>query len=431
MNNERLTKLAAWAHTQAVDVIFPFWTSDYIVDKENGGFFGRVTLEMERLNDEPRGLTLTGRMLYAFSPAYRVLKNPLYLEKAEYTYNELMHRFYDPEFGGAYTTVTETGEVLNDNKPNYCEAFLIMGCSAYYRASGCEEALRVARECAAHMENEAKWGPSRYYNNMTRDWKKAEGMGFGGKKPKDGEEAPKRPAFFFPEGSVMFPHHLCQAYVQLYRAAGDENILQALREMAEYVVSDLYDETYHCFKTIVGPDGERVGTRQSFGHDCEISYLAMKVADIVGDETLKANMKRVVTSVLERVLEADFDPWHSLYNGGDLVSGEREKSHIWWAQAEAVTAMLLGYQLTGEDRFLDACEKQVDFLDKYFVNREHGDWYNNIVVDEDGWKVVDGMHGFDKLNGGKCPFHNSQMCFEIMERTQKMLCPEAKPEVLT
>ena len=69
---ERLKRLGAWAERDVRDVILPFWTSDFIVDPENGGFYGRVTLDMKIDNTEPRGLTLTGRMLYAFSTAYRV-----------------------------------------------------------------------------------------------------------------------------------------------------------------------------------------------------------------------------------------------------------------------------------------------------------------------------------------------------------------------
>lgn len=412
--NERLLRLRNWAEDNVRNCIFPFWTSDFIVDHENGGFYGRVTLDMQRLNDEPRGLTLTGRMLYAFSTAYRNLGDPIYKEKAEYTKNELVSRFYDKEFGGAYTTVTAEGEILTTDKPNYCEAFFIMGLAAYARATGDDDALRLAMETFELMETKCKFAPGCYYGNMTRDWQKSDGMGFGrGKGPK------------MPEGIIMFPHHLCQAYVQLYKATGDERVLQALKDMITFVGDRLYDPVLHNLKSIIDKDGNRVpggfGSHQSFGHDCEISYLVMKVADMVGDEALTAKLKAIITDVLYNVAKNDFDPYDSMYNGCNLETGEKDPSHIWWAQAEAVTAMLCGFELTGDELFLDRCEKQVDYIDKYFVNREHGDWYNNILVDETGCHIVNGMHGLDKLNGGKCPFHNSQMCFEVMVRCDRML----------
>lgn len=410
MDNKRLERLGNWARDNAVHCIFPFWTSDYITDKENGGFYGRVTLDMQLDNTEPRSLVLAGRMTYAFSEAYRVFGDELYLRKAKYAFEDMVSRFYDAQFGGAFVSATASGEVLGDNKPNYCEAFFLMGCAAYYRASGDERGKRLAEETFELMEKHVRFAPGRYHANMSRDWKPAEGMGFG---------KGKGPAF--PEGAVMFPHHLCQAYVQLYRATGSGEVRSALKEMAELVADELYDPQYRNLKTIIGKNGERIGSHQSFGHDCEISYLAITVAKLTGDEALLARIKTIMTDVLENVLEHDFDPYGSLYNGGDLNSDERDPVHVWWAQAEAVTAMLQGYELTGDGRFLDACERQVDFIEKYFVNREHGDWYSNILADSEGGHIVDGMHGFDKLNGGKCPFHNSQMCFEVMERTQRLM----------
>ena len=198
-------------------------------------------------------------------------------------------------------------------------------------------------------------------------------------------------------------------------------MLASLRELAMFLIGPAFDEEHSCFTTFVGADGKRVGTRQSLGHDCEISYLAMDVAELVGDSEITARMKEICTIVLNRVLEIGFDNWHSLYNSYDIATGAKEKSHVWWAQAEAANAMIFGYRLTGDERFLDACEKQVDYIDKYFVNREHGDWYSNIVVDEEGWRIVDGSHGFDKLNAGKCPFHNSHMCFDIIRRVDEFL----------
>lgn len=395
----------------------PFWTSDYIIDHENGGYYGRVTLDMKIDNKEPRGLTLAGRMVYAFSTAYRTLGGQIYLDRATYAFKDLTTRFYDQKFGGAFTSVSAAGDVFADDKPTYCEAFLLMACAAYYYAAGDAEALRIAGETFRLMETKVKTAPGCYRANMTRSWESGEGTGFGPAKGKA--------AFSIPEGAVMFSHHLCQAYVQLYKATGDAAVGQALSEMVKYISEVLYDNEYHCFKTIVASDGSRIGTRQSFGHDCEISYLALTAALLVDDKALTAKVSGVCTDVITHVLKNDFDSYGSLYNGGDLVTGEREPSHIWWAQAESVTAMLCGYELTGNVRFLDACERQVNYIDRYFVNREHGDWYSNIIVDETGRHIVDGMHGFDKLNGGKCPFHNSQMCFEIMERTARLLSKEA------
>ena len=411
MYEERLEKLRAWAKDQLTSVILPWWCSDYIMDHEHGGFYGVVTIDMERNNSEPRGLTLTGRMLWVFSAAYRRLRGQIYADRAKYTFEELKSRFYDPEFGGAFTTVSETGEVLTTDKPNYCEAFFIMGLAEYYHAFGDEEALRMAMDAFRLMEEKARTAPGLYAGNMTRDWQKSEGFGFGRK----GMRSP------VPDDAVMFAHHLFQAYLRLYQATGNADVLAALRGMAEVLIDRLYDPENRNFMTIITSDGKRIGTNQSFGHDCEISYLLLNVVRLFDDEVLIKRTEDILKELLYEVLEHDFDPYGALYNGGDLTSAERSPVHVWWAEAEGVSAMLCGYELTGDECFLTACEKQAAIIDKYFVNREHGDWYNNVRIDENGGEVVDGMHGFDKLNTGKCPFHNSQMCLETIARCEKLL----------
>jgi cellobiose epimerase len=408
-NQQRLLDLQQRAKDNAVNCIFPFWTSEYIMDHANGGFYGRVTLEMQRDNSEPRSLVLTGRMVYAFAGAYRQFGDPLYLVRAKYTFEYLLGHFYDKTFGGAYNQVDAAGQIVDDDKPLYSEAFLVMACAAYYHATGDPEALRVAMETFNIFETRCKKGPANYAGSCARDWTPSQKSPFG--------------RMLFPADAIMFNHHLCQAYEQLYNATGDASILLPLREMADCMVNVLHDQKNHCFCTMFDKSGQRLGTHQSFGHDCELSYLAMDVALLLKDDALTARMKAVCEDVLRQVLKTGFDPWHSLYNGVDLETGAKEKSHVWWAQAEAVTAMLLGYQLTGDEDFLTACENQLAYIEKYFVNKDHGDWYNNVIVDEDGWRVVDGMHGLDKLNGGKCPFHNAHMCFEVIRRVDEILQP--------
>lgn len=405
--HQRLQELRQRARDNAVNCIFPFWTSEYIMDQENGGFYGRVTLDMQRDNSEPRALVLTGRMVYAFANAYRQFGDPLYLARAKYTFDYLLEHFYDRTYGGAYSQIDAAGQVINEDKPLYSEAFLVMACAAYYHAAQDPEALRVAMETFQIIETRCKKGPANYAGSCARDWSPTQRSPFG-----------RMP---FPADAFMFNHHLCQAYEQLYRATGDETLLNPLREMAECMADVLYDRENHNFCTLFDASGKRLGTHQSFSHDCELSYLAMDVALLIQDEALTARIKAVCEDVLRQVLQVGFDPWHSLYNGVDLATGTHEKSHVWWAQAEAVTAMIFGYQLTGDEAFLTACENQLAYIEQYFVNKEHGDWYNNVIVDEDGWRVVDGMHGLDKLNGGKCPFHNSHMCFELINRVDEIL----------
>ena len=65
---EKLNDLKVRAEKNALESIFSFWTSEFIVDKENGGFYG-VTKDMEIIKEEPRALVLTGRLVYAFSNA--------------------------------------------------------------------------------------------------------------------------------------------------------------------------------------------------------------------------------------------------------------------------------------------------------------------------------------------------------------------------
>ena len=86
-------KLNGWARQNLTQYILPFWTSDFIIDYEYGGFYGRVSADMEIDNTEPRGLTLAGRMTYAFSVAYRVLDDEVCKERATYAYRDLISRF--------------------------------------------------------------------------------------------------------------------------------------------------------------------------------------------------------------------------------------------------------------------------------------------------------------------------------------------------
>ena len=410
MGDRRLEKIRDWAQQNLTGCILPWWCSEYIIDREHNCFYGVVTLDMQRNHNEPNGLTLLGRMLYIFSAAYRKYKGQIYRDRADFTYKVLMEKFYDKVYGGAFSAVNEDGVVVYDVKPNYCEAFFVMGLAEYYHATGCKDALDICMETVHKLER-TKIGPGIYHATMNRDWSIRPGFdnGRGGG------------SMGLPNDAIMFSHHLCQAYYRLWQATHDEIIAQSLRDMIAFLLDKLYDPINMNFMTLVTQDFKRVGSRQSYGHDCELSYLVINIVNDIGEEPLKKKAYEIVKSILGKIVLHAFDENGALYNGVDLLTNEAGNVHVWWTQAEAVSAMLCGYEITGEDKYLTVCEKQIDFIDKYFVNRETGDWYNNILSDKNGGHLSDGQHGFDKLNPGKCPFHNGQMCMESIDRIDRLL----------
>jgi len=67
------------------------------------------------------------------------------------------------------------------------------------------------------------------------------------------------------------------------------------------------------------------------------------------------------------------------------------------------------YQLTGEDHYMQYSLHSWDFVKKYILNTENGEWY---------WGVNKDYSLMQKEKAGfwKCPYHNSRACMELLKR---------------
>ena len=79
----------------------------------------------------------------------------------------------------------------------------------------------------------------------------------------------------------------------------------------------------------------------------------------------------------QAVLDQAVDP-----DGGLALRSRPERvidpGKEWWPQAEAVVGFLNAYQLSGLEHFRQAAERSWEFIEKYIVDRQHGEWF---------WKV--------------------------------------------
>ena len=159
-----------------------------------------------------------------------------------------------------------------------------------------------------------------------------------------------------------------------------------------------FDEEWH-------PRSEKV----SFGHDIEGSWLLCEAAEILGDAAILNSVREEAVRMAQAVHDEAVDK-----DGGLLYEAEHgeivDSDKHWWPQAEAVVGFLNAYELSGQEHFHIAAERNWDFIENHIVDKKFGEWY--WLVSRDGVPSKD-RH---KVDPWKCPYHNSRTCFEVMAR---------------
>ena len=80
-----------------------------------------------------------------------------FLKIAEHGFKFLEDVMWDKKYGGFYDLVKRNGEVVKENgqiiKRAYGNSFALYGLAAYYKASGNEEALELAKQTFTGWKN--------------------------------------------------------------------------------------------------------------------------------------------------------------------------------------------------------------------------------------------------------------------------------------
>lgn len=134
-----------------------------------------------------------------------------------------------------------------------------------------------------------------------------------------------------------------------------------------------------------------------------------EAAIVLGDKDVLAKMEPIVVEVAkasEKGLNADGSMTHE----ANLDTGYVDTDRHWWVQAEAVVGFINIYQHFGDKSAYDKALRCWQYIKDNLIDHEHGEWYWSRH--EDGTLNLDDDHaGF-----WKCPYHNSRMCLELMER---------------
>lgn len=394
--NEKLARLKVEVKKNLQENIIPYWINN-LLDIENGGFVGRITGDEVIKRDAPKGAVLNARILWTFASAYRLFKDESYLEIAKRAKDYLLDYFYDKENGGIYWLLDYKGNPIETKKQIYAQGFAIYGLSEYYRATQDKEALEYAiklyKTIEAHSFDIENNG---YLEAFTKDWQLIEDMRLS---EKDANEQ-----------KTMNTHlHVLEPYTNLYRIWKDDSLKKQLKNMIELFLEKFINLKTNHLHLFFDTKWNSKSNIVSYGHDIEASWLLYEAALVLNDHETFEKVKAVVPRIVkasEEGLQQDGSMVYEKNNRTGHVDTERH----WWVQAEAVIGFVNHYQYYNDEDSLNnalACWK---YIKSNLIDWENGEWFWSVL--EDG--TVNKKD--DKAGLWKCPYHNSRMCLEIIER---------------
>ena len=405
--------------------ILRFWL-DKMQDHENGGFYGRIDGQGVLHREAEKGAILNARILWSFSAAYRVLQKEEYLEAATRAKDYLIEHFVDKEYGGVYWSVDYQGNPLDTKKQFYAIGFAIYGLSEYARATGDREALDYAIElfeCVEEHSFDTQYNG--YIEACTREW---------------GEMADMRLSDFdanYPK-SQNTHLHIIEPYTNLFRcikelkaaescdyvpAIGsvlpigvtvpDDFVVRlesSLRNLITIFTDKILNPDTHHLDLFFDMDWTReAGRLESYGHDIECSWLMHEAALVLGDETVLRKVETVVQMVA-KASEKGLNEDGSMVHEANLDTGYVDTDRHWWVQAENVVGWINIWQYFGDESALQKALRGWQYIKDNLIDREGGEWWWS----RDPERNINRKD--DKAGFWKCPYHNSRMCLELMER---------------
>ncbi len=376
--------------------ILAYWL-DNMADSEFGGYYGFIDNSNIVKKDAAKGLVMHGRFLWTYSAAYRIFRDPVYFHAAQRALGFLEEKLKDPVYGGYFWKCTREGKSLENKKQVYGQAFVIYGLSEYVRAGGPAEAEGKAAELFTLLEEHARdHEMGGYYEALERDWSLPEGG-----KAALGEEDPDCVK------SMNTNLHVLEAFTNLYRINKSEKVRVALSSLIAVSCEKIINKETNHLILFFDRDWKSQRNINSFGHDIEATWLIWEAITVLDDDSLRSKYKDLLVRMIDTVVDEGLDRNGGLNN--EFEAGHLDDDKHWWPQAEMMIGLLNGWEMTGNQFYLDLVAKVWQFI-KTEIKAENGDWF---------WgRKADGILMRNEKGGlWKTPYHNGRLCMEFIERT--------------
>ncbi|MDO4739748.1 MAG: AGE family epimerase/isomerase [Eubacteriales bacterium] len=392
MKRELLNAKQEIQRTLAEKVI-PFWL-ERSVDEQYGGYLTSFDENGRFDGNGVKYMVTQSRMLWGFSylaPFARPEDRPAMKAAADQGFAFFKKYFFDPEHGGVYWMLDRDGSVADPAKLVYGEGFAIYALAQYAISYQNEEALALAEsvfDCLQKYCADTRFGG--YFENVERDWSLSPAGEYAGDRK-----------------SLDIHMHLLEAFTTLYQASGKEIHRRKLHEVLDVIIDHMVDKEHGYgynqftidFRRIPAIAIKRTWNAEreanetvaepadttSYGHNIELTWLADLALQKIGCE--RAQYDALFARILQHAMKHGVD-WQrgGVYRDGVGCEEALVLDKEWWQNFEAMTGLLNGWRMFGEERLAEAFLNVWGFVRDKFMNMELGE--SRQMLSADGTPLV-------------------------------------------
>ena len=341
--------------------VMPFW-AEAGVDRRNGGFVERLSLDRRPEPGADRRLRVQARQIYAFSHAHLLGAPDWALDTARAGFAFLAAHGWD-EAGGWHHLLTGSGEPRDRRKDTYDHAFVLFAMAWLYRAGGDRAALDWADRTMAFLD---------------RHLADPDHGGYWEERAPDGSMArlPRR----------QNPHmHLLEACLALFEATGDAGWRDRAAALIGLFHAHFYDKATgtlgEFFTADWCPAPGAEGALREPGHHFEWVWLLLHYRRLTGDDSVVAPADQLYRTALDHGVDqvpggipAAFD---CIDSSGTIVDDGKRL----WPQTEAVKAHLARHELLGDRQAADRARAHLAMMFGHYVSADDPAWRDRLARD--------------------------------------------------
>jgi mannose/cellobiose epimerase-like protein (N-acyl-D-glucosamine 2-epimerase family) len=346
--------------------VCPFWAAR-IVDPE-GGFFESLDAQGQAGASPARTVLNQARLTYVFSHAAVLAGGGDLRAVADHGFDFVRRASVSGGggFAGWHRSTSVHGEIIDGARDAYDQAFVIFAMAWYHRATGSQEALRLAAQAHEFMDRHLA---DRVHGGFFEEFPNI-------------DKQPRR----------QNPHmHLLEAALAMHAASGDAVWLARADKLVALFTRAFVDGTGtlgEYFDAQWRPAEGAAGERREPGHQFEWVWLLAQYMRQSGRQDLHAHAQRLFEFGTRHGLDSRGPLQGMVFDSVNADGAVLADSKLVWPQTEFIKACIAQWEASGDAAYRLQAFTHLARLRSHFFYADGANWVNH--VSREGKHLVSG-----------------------------------------